>query len=677
MRGSMNENTSKRREWVKTAAIIFLSVLLVLTFFSNTFMNYSLPEVAAKYAESGTITAKIRGSGVVESTDPYEVTVKQTRKVSSVAVKEGTQVQKGDVLVYLEDVESAELKAAQDKLKAAQDAYDAKLLTDAVDAGVIKNSQSNISTSNYRLQITNAQNALNNAQKEVEAWQKDYDGLAAESPTNQGNRINAGDQVEAYREAKKQKENADLIVQGAENTVNDIKAKIAEATSNSPEYAALKAKQEKAQTAVDDAKANQKDAESAQKTAESDKKAAESAQKAANKTWEDAQKKLEKAQKELDDIEAKIAEAPSDEELKTEQKTAKKAVDDAKSVLDDAKSVLDDANEALGDANEALNNANAILENANAALNNAQQALNNLETSVVGVSAELENKLKKAQQDLEEAKLSQSNAITSLGWAKQGLDEKKDIANINLEAAKKDLKEKQDALTTLVGDIGTSRELELLKEAIADAQKEVDEQLEKSVDAVIKADIAGTITTINATAGKEVSAAQPVAVIQPEGKGYTMSFSVTKEQAQRLSVGDKADLVNSWRYDNVEVVLASIKPDTTDPAQKKLLTFNVTGDITAGQSLNVSVGQKSATYDTIVPNSAIREDNNGKFVLQVVQKSSPLGNRYIAQRADIEVLASDDTKSAVTGSLESYSFVITTSTKPVEAGQLVRLANEN
>ena len=52
---------TKRREWVKTFAIIFLAILLVLTFFSNTIMNRSLPEVAAQYVESGTINAKIRG----------------------------------------------------------------------------------------------------------------------------------------------------------------------------------------------------------------------------------------------------------------------------------------------------------------------------------------------------------------------------------------------------------------------------------------------------------------------------------------------------------------------------------------------------------------------------------------------------------------------------------------
>ena len=48
----MNEKeTKKKREWVKNAAIVFLSIMLVLTFFSNTIMNYSLPEVATQYVD--------------------------------------------------------------------------------------------------------------------------------------------------------------------------------------------------------------------------------------------------------------------------------------------------------------------------------------------------------------------------------------------------------------------------------------------------------------------------------------------------------------------------------------------------------------------------------------------------------------------------------------------------
>ena len=106
----MKENGKNKREWVKTAAIIFLSIMLVLTFFAQTIMNYSLPEVATSYVQSGTITAKIRGTGTVESGDPYEVKVTESRKVASVAVVQGQTVQKGDVLLYLEDAESDELR---------------------------------------------------------------------------------------------------------------------------------------------------------------------------------------------------------------------------------------------------------------------------------------------------------------------------------------------------------------------------------------------------------------------------------------------------------------------------------------------------------------------------------------------------------------------------------------
>ena len=51
----MNEKAGKRRDWVKNAAIVFLTIMLILTFFSNTIMNYSLPEVAIQYIQSGTI----------------------------------------------------------------------------------------------------------------------------------------------------------------------------------------------------------------------------------------------------------------------------------------------------------------------------------------------------------------------------------------------------------------------------------------------------------------------------------------------------------------------------------------------------------------------------------------------------------------------------------------------
>ena len=86
------------------------------------------------------------------------------------------------------------------------------------------------------------------------------------------------------------------------------------------------------------------------------------------------------------------------------------------------------------------------------------------------------------------------------------------------------------------------------------------------------------------------------------------------------------------------------------------------------------MGSKGQRYDYIVPNSSVREDNNGKFVLAVVAKSSPLGNRYTAERVAVEVLASDDTSSAVSGGFTGGEMIISTSSKPIEAGMQVRFA---
>ncbi len=52
---------------------------------------------------------------------------------------------------------------------------------------------------------------------------------------------------------------------------------------------------------------------------------------------------------------------------------------------------------------------------------------------------------------------------------------------------------------------------------------------------------------------------------------------------------------------------------------------------------------------------------------------TPLGTRYVARRADVRVVAKDDSNSAISG--VSYDFVITMSSAPVSAGQYVRLAN--
>lgn len=572
----MNENGGKkRREWVKNAAIIFLSVMLVLTFFSNTFMNYSLPEVAAQYVQSGTITAKIRGTGTVESGDPYNVKISETRTISSVLVKTGDKVEKGDPLFLLEDKESKELTDAQAALDKAMLDFELALLSGDISNSTFQNVQNGNVAS-----INTYQGRIVAAEAEIDRWQKQVDeatNAINQLKTAQVN-VDAGGTPDTGSEQNK--------VNAAQAALNSDEVKIAK-----DKISEWQAAQATCQATID--KYNENIASSV------------SGNGFVNQVTEDeyqlALKNREQYQSLINERQAFINNNP------------------------DKVKAYDEKVKALADANKAL--------------------------------ADKQN--------------SKENSTNSLTVQTQNWQTELDKRNIQLKAA-------QDTKEQLLKDISTELNLDYQLDSLQKQRDDIAKLQENAVGASIEAPISGTITSVTVKAGDEAQPDTALVTMQPEGKGFTMSFSVTNDQAKRLSVGDKADLVNSWRYSDMDITLASIKPDTTDPGQKKLLTFDITGDeVTPGQSLNVSVGQKSANYDLIVPNSAIREDSNGKFILIVESKSSPLGNRYVATRVDVEVLASDDTQSAVSGALYGSEFVITTSTQPVEAGKLVRLANNS
>lgn len=573
----MNENGGKkRREWVKNAAIIFLSVMLVLTFFSNTFMNYSLPEVAAQYVQSGTITAKIRGTGTVESGDPYNVKIAETRTISSVLVKTGDKVEKGAPLLLLEDKESKELKDAQAALDKAMLDFELALLSGDISNTAYTNVQTGQIAS-----IGTYQSRIVAAEAEIDKWQKQVDE--------------------------------------ATTAINQLKtAQVNVEAGGAPDTSSEQAKVAEAQAAL-------------------------------NNDW------------------VKIA-----KDKISEWQAAKAACDATIAKYEEW--ILSSVSGNEGYPNQVPEDEYNVAKTNSATyqqLIKGKQDQINADPAAVTAYNNKVNALAEANKKLAEKQNSKTNTTSSLTVQTQNWQNELDSRNAKLKAA-------QDFKAQLLKDISTELNLDYQLDSLKKQRDDIAKLQENAVGASIEAPISGTITGVTVKAGDEAQPDTALVTMQPEGKGFTMSFSVTNDQAKRLSVGDKADLVNSWRYSDMDITLASIKPDTTDPGQKKLLTFDITGDeVTPGQSLNVSVGQKSANYDLIVPNSAIREDSNGKFILIVESKSSPLGNRYVATRVDVEVLASDDTQSAVSGALYGYEFVITTSTQPVEAGKLVRLANNS
>ncbi len=658
----MNENTTKRREWVKNAAIIFLSVLLVLTFFSNTIMNYSLPEVATQYVQSGSITAKVRGTGTIEASDPYNLVVKDTRVIESVAVKVGDDVEKGDTIFYLEDKESEELKIAQEELETLEIAldtailnYETKILDGTMSAEVLAGVQSGNTNS-----LASAQAKIQAAKEKITSLQNTKAGYEA-SLANITSQETYLENAESYDAAEK------------EAAINDATKK---KNSAQAELETAKVQLEAAQAQLEAANANVAAIESllggSKEEAEAKAEQARTAMEKAKMIMENAKVKWDNDpdgycdESALEAGEKEMFAGMDGMKWEAVYNLKKSIYEDAKNTYESLKSIADgfasnevklmEAKKAQADAAAKVAECNTKIANLTATIESLTETISNL--SIGSTSTDTAAK----QKNLADQKAQLTASITS----------------IEAQIAKAQ-EEQTQILTDMAGELNLesqSDEIARAREKVNDKKEEIAKIEEEAANPVITAPVSGKITSLSYAAGESTVPGENAAVIQVAGKGFTTSFSVTHEQAKKVNVGDVAELQNSWYYNDLTATLTAIKPDTTNPTKNKLLVFEVTGeDVTAGQSISLSVGQKSANYDLIVPNSAMREDNNGKFILIVESKSSPLGTRYIATRVDVEVLGSDDTQTAISGALYGYEYVITTATKPVEAGKQVRLTD--
>ena len=480
--------SQRRKDIIKNITIVFLLILLALTFFSRTIMNYTLPQVATHVVAQGEVSPRIRGQGTAEVDDPYNVMMAQSRQIKRVAVRVDQKVKRGDVLYYLEDNESEDLRTARQELASLQSDYTKKLF----DGSLSDDDITRLRAGNYRsddqmqAELGSANRRLESATKEAAAAKAALDKLAASTDTSGGGTpatastgtISGGDEMD------------------------------------------------------------------------------------------------EEDEEDFDP-------SPSSDDGGSSKKKSK------------------------------------------------------------------------AERDLEKA-------------TNRNID-----AEAELEIAKS-LQEK------VVNSISSELELKSLQNQITLAQAKVTKLEDENIGATIVSPVDGTVINLSYSSGETAAADSSAAIIRIDGKKLTVSFSVTKEQAQKLQVGDEAEPQNYWEYDDdFKAVLRQITADSSDPQNSRLLKFEIdSAAVSAGDNVQLQIAESSKTYDLVVPNSAVRNDSNGTFVLVLKTRQSPLGNRYIVSRESVKVLAKDDTNSAISGAIGAYTYVITTSTRAVSSGDQVRLAEE-
>ena len=576
-----------RKDKIKNITIIFLLVMLILTFFSNTIMNYSLVEVSTQQVTSGQITSKVRGSGSVEASESYSVTIEETRKIATVNVKKDAEVATGDLLFTLEDTDSDELDAAKKSLNEAQAAYESAVLTAGITVAERQSIEAGKGSSLTQKQneIAAANQRVKDAQAAVDAAQASVDKIKAQIDAVSNSTADTTAEEKAVLDAEKKNSEAQDSLTSAESAYTPVKSAYDTALSGL----------QSAQSAYDEAKT--------------------------------AYDNLPSTATEADKQTAKTSVAIAETKLKA----AKATYDARKDDLNKVQGSYDSAKSAATDSKNALSNANYNLSVRKLTGTNTAEA-NNLQAQLNTATA----------------------ALTD--------------ANTALTSATNDQKKVTDKIS---GEVTIASAYKTM----TDLQEEVAKLQAKSIGTEITSPISGTVTDIAVTAGTTVNANDVMMTIQPENKAYVLQFSVTENQAKKVRVGDTAEILNNWYGNDVSAVVSAIRKDPQNRSNSMIIC-EMKGDVSVGDSYTLSIGEQSSNYDTIVPTSAIREDSNGKFILIIESKSTPLGNRYYARRVDVDVITSDDTKSAVTGALEGYEYVITTTTKPIKENEQVRLASE-
>ena len=676
---------SKKRELIKSVAIVFLVVLLGLTFFSNTIMSRSLPEVATQSISSGTISAKIRGTGTVTANESYQVMAEQTRQIRSVCVQVGDIVSQGDLLFVLEDMESQELKAAQEQLDALDLQYQQQLLTlskeyasedraiqilrEDLDKAVKQRDANKVTEADISAakgELTAAKNELSRlalileelnaamsdneeytaAQAAVTKWQAEVEKAQQlmTDYSNQLNELGTTGTVDIDRkiqeaqnalDAAKRTLSSDWMAYKAtyENLIADVQERYKEKPGIAEVFKTIT--DTNGMFVINSEQQMYIDAYLTEYSAGGDKNPYASAYEALAADYADL-----------------LAKSAALEQLKADKNT-----------------VVGDANSQRAAIQAKLNQASYDYSVATQQLQQANYALAQAENSMTGYKEQL-----KAYESYQR----QQNALVdSLTENLTTLEGKKTLYDQAVQVVAEKERAIEDALSGKSIDKQLDNlSLESLRKQIEKAQELVDQYTAQSVDTEVKANVSGLITAINVSAGKETAAGTAMATIDVVDRGYMLKIPVTNEQSRQVRVGDTANVTNYYWGNDVEATLEAVTPDPSNPGTGKLLVFRVTGEVDAGATLTLSIGQRSANYDAIIPKSALREDTNGYFVLVITVKSTPLSNRYIATRVDVQVLAEDDTSAAVSG-LSAGDFVITTSSKPVEAGTQVRMVENS
>lgn len=299
-------------------------------------------------------------------------------------------------------------------------------------------------------------------------------------------------------------------------------------------------------------------------------------------------------------------------------------------------------------------------------------------------ASELEIKRVETDLAVKRSSFNIKNAEEKAATSQKVLDDAVELYNagaetaVNIEKLKTALEDAKSECEKLLAEKGavTARahiEVKQLEESIRSLKADIDKLK------ALRSPIDGYIWEIGVNSGVVADTAKPVFMIADNSMGFHIEFTVKTQEGKYLIVGDRVTVsipsLGNKKIDTTISSITSVRTDT-DTALKINVLFDVP-DLRGGELAEISIKKESSIYDSIVPNTAIRLDTNGrKYVYVIKEKKSSIGREFYLQKAFIYIRASDKLNTAVADGLNPFEKVVVESDRPVFAGDRVKIQRD-
>lgn len=228
-------------------------------------------------------------------------------------------------------------------------------------------------------------------------------------------------------------------------------------------------------------------------------------------------------------------------------------------------------------------------------------------------------------------------------------------------------------------DSDTEEELELQEEIQEKQLAQLDAWYPQ--DGILRAPGAGVISRISAQSGKTIPREIDMAVITPPDTTAYAVFEVTSEQAvlyEKVTVASVQYTPNERNAPTTtekSEITRKIYQNETD-TYLFYVPLESTAKVSEGQRADVYLADTSPMYNTIVPLSAVHEDNGELYVFAIYEADGLFGKEDRVSKVTVVKQDENDFNMAIEGQIGASQKVVVNTSKPLSDGQRVRVMND-